>query len=139
MPLPVQPQPARTSDWTVLARLHFIGTDILGKSSTTSCAGQIPKDLIARLKLLDITTNCLDPPGDIAPEYLVFGLKKTSRYQADKEWARSHHVPVTRIDGCRMNFDQYVIIFWSRFFHLLELKNIRQLPSFSLTPVEPSV
>ena len=45
---------------------------------------QVPKNLIAWLKLLDVSAYLLGPPCRISPEYLVFWLQKASRHRRIK-------------------------------------------------------
>src|SRR5438876_7833014 len=99
----------------------FSNRCILGETAL-ACG---PEYLITWLELRCVFANHFNPPRNVRAEYRVFWFPKPSDQKACYERFTSHEMPVSRIYGYRMNFYQDFVIPGSRFFHLLELKNVR--------------
>src|SRR5437660_1586072 len=102
----------------------FTSTHILGKSAP-STPGQVPEYLITWPKLRDVPANRFHAPRQGSSEYLVFWFEKPIAHEAHQERFPSQEMPLSCIDGCRMNFYQDFIVLGSRFCYLFELKHIR--------------
>ena len=77
------------------------------------------------LKLLNVSADGFNPPRYVSSKYRVLWFEKPIAHQAGQEQFTSQEMPVTGIDGCRMNFYQYFMVLGSRFCYLFDLKNIR--------------
>src|SRR5437667_4329239 len=96
--------------------------DILGKGPYAHA-----EDLIAGLKFGHVPANRLDPPRQVPSQNSVLGpgLEQPAQHQAYDVRLASHRVPVTCIDGRRVNAYEHVIVLDGRLRDLSEFEDIR--------------
>jgi len=100
----------------------FRHTGKLGKASVAAFA----ENFIAGMKLFDLAADRFNPTRDVGSQDLVFRFQKTGAHESDHERVGSEVSPVIRVDGCRLDLDQYFVVLGNGFFHVLKLKDIRR-------------
>jgi hypothetical protein len=107
--------------WLVYEEVLFY-TPVLCESAKVA----YPEYLVTRLEQLDVGADLFDTPGYVVSEDVVLRLSQPPCCQAEKIGFTRQDLPVNIVDGCRMDFDQHLIVLGSRFLHLSELKDIRR-------------
>src|SRR6266566_134723 len=101
----------------------FMNRYIFGKTAKT-ILGCVSEYLITWLKLFYISANCFNPSRNVRSEYFVLWFEKPIAHEAHQERFRSQEMPVTRIDGCRINFYEDFIVLRDRLLNVFQFKDI---------------
>src|SRR5512143_1667305 len=84
----------------------------------------IAEHLVAWSKSLDVAANCFNPPGYISSKNCSFGFEQPLAHEANQEDIGGQQMPVSCIDGSRVDFYQDLIIFDRGLVHLFEMEHI---------------
>src|SRR2546425_6920836 len=82
------------------------------------------EDVISGLKLGHVPPDRFDAPSQVRSQNRVLGFEQAAHHRADDVRPASHRVPVTSIDGGRMNAYKDVIVLDGRLLNLSEFEDI---------------
>src|SRR6266516_2522080 len=87
----------------------FRNRDIFGKTAKT-IRGCVSEYLITCLKLFYVSADRFNSPRNVRSEYRVFWFEKPKAHEAHQERLSAQKMPITRIEGSRMNLYQNFIV-----------------------------